>query len=79
MVERLVDLGATEERAFDLLVRNRQALRHHIYWGGTRCWQDVDRDLLLHGKLNSAYASRLEPLLPQKPDVGAEDLFSSYP
>jgi hypothetical protein len=79
MVERLVDLGATEGRAFDLLVRNRQALRHHIYWGGTRCWQDVDRDLLLHGKLNSAYASRLEPLLPQKPDVGAEDLFSSYP
>jgi len=40
--EKLIELGAEPERAFDLLARNREALRHHIYLNGYHKWKNLD-------------------------------------
>ncbi|MFB6199312.1 MAG: tyrosine/phenylalanine carboxypeptidase domain-containing protein, partial [Candidatus Nanohaloarchaea archaeon] len=59
VVDELTDLGASRERAFDLLVRNRQALRHHIYWNGVKQWKQAEnKDKLLLGKLNSEWSEK---------------------
>ncbi len=81
-VERMVELGATPERAFDLLARNREVLRHHIYIGGyLRDWKDRDETWpLLLGKVNTSYAEILKKEVEgdgmiKKPPVTGEDLF----
>jgi hypothetical protein len=79
--EKLVDLGGKPERAFELLARNREILRHHIYMAGVAEWKRTDNlDKLLVGKVNSEYAElfwkevEAEGML-EKPPVTAEQVF----
>lgn len=81
IAEKLIDLGATEERAFHLLARNREALRHHIYLGGYHDWKKIeDKEKMLVGKVNEEWADRFwkeaeaEGMI-QKPEIGSEKLF----
>lgn len=82
IVESLIDLGGTPERSFYLAARNREVLRHHIYYTGYReDWKDnEDIEPLLIGKLNSQWAeiwkkeAEAEGMIG-KPEVGAEELF----
>ncbi|MFB6291825.1 MAG: tyrosine/phenylalanine carboxypeptidase domain-containing protein [Candidatus Nanohaloarchaea archaeon] len=81
ITDRLIELGATPERAFELVARNREILRHHIYLGGTEKWRDRDELWpLLVGKVNSEFAEVLKREVEaggmlQEPPVTAEDLF----
>lgn len=79
--EKLIDLGAEPERAFDLLARNREALRHHIYLNGYYKWKDLDEFWpLLLGKIDHELASILKEEVEadgmiEKPTITEEDLF----
>lgn len=78
IAEELVELGAEKERAFKILARNRQGLRHHIYWGGVEQWEQGDREKLLIGKLNSEWAEKFSREIGgmiEKPEIGPEKLF----
>ncbi|MFQ3275405.1 MAG: hypothetical protein ACI9LV_000917 [Candidatus Nanohaloarchaea archaeon] len=81
IAEKLIDLGATEERAFHLLARNREALRHHIYLGGYHDWKDIEnKEKMLVGKVNEEWADRFWEEaeaggMIQKPAIGSEKLF----
>jgi hypothetical protein len=57
IAEELIELGSTRKRAFQLLARNREFLRHHIYLGGLKDWEKIDnkRKMLL-GKVNKNWA-----------------------
>ncbi len=81
-VDKLVELGATPRRAFELLARNREVLRHHIYIGGyLRDWKDRSKTWpLLLGKVNREYADMLRKEVEaggmlERPPVTPEDLF----
>ena len=74
IADKLEEIGLTRERAFEILFRNRQAIRHHTYWCGRKIWQSGYNQRLLIGKVNKQTAesfagSRLAP------DVGANRLF----
>jgi len=79
--EKLIELGAEPERAFELLVRNREALRHHIYLNGYQNWKELDEVWpLLTGKIDHQLAKTLKEEVEAdgmigKPPVTAEDLF----
>jgi hypothetical protein len=79
---KLIDLGATEERAFHLLARNREALRHHIYLGGYHDWQEIeDKEKMLIGKVNEKWAEKFWKEVEaggmlKKPEIGSEKLFN---
>lgn len=81
MAEELVQLGASRKRAFDLLARNREALRHHIYQTGYEEWKDRDEIWpLLIGKVNEEWAEKFRKEVEadgmlQKPEIGEEELF----
>ncbi len=82
IVERLIELGGTPERSFYLAARNREVLRHHIYYTGYReDWKDrEDLETLLVGKLNPQWAevwkeeAEADGMIG-KPEVGKEELF----
>ncbi len=78
IAEELVELGADKERAFKILARNRQGLRHHIYWNGVEQWEKGDREKLLIGKLNPEWAEKFSREIGGmigKPEIGPEKLF----
>lgn len=81
IAEKLVDLGATRERAFELLTRNREGLRHHIYLGGYHDWKKIeDKEKMLVGKVNEEWAEKFwkeaeADGMIQKPEIGSEKLF----
>ncbi len=79
IVEDLIDLGASLERSFYLVVRNREALRHHIYLSGIKDWEEGKIEKLLIGKLNSEWAEKfwkeVENGSFNKPKIDAEALF----
>lgn len=80
--EKLIGFGAEPGRAFYLMARNREVLRHHIYLGGYwKHWEGRENvEPLLLGKLNPQWAETLwrevkaEGML-QKPPVNSSDLF----
>lgn len=80
--EKLVDLGAKPERAFDLLARNREALRHHIYLTGYDKWQDKEEIWpLLLGKIDHQLADILKEEVEAngmvgRPPITEEEIFS---
>lgn len=80
--EKLIELGAAPERAFDLLARNREALRHHIYINGYQGWKDLDEKWsLLLGKIDHSLAKILKEEVEtdgmlSKPPVTGEKLFN---
>lgn len=80
--EELISLGAEPERAFDLLARNREALRHHIYLNGYHNWEDEDETWpLLLGKIDHELAKILKKEVEANgmigmPSVTEEDLFN---
>lgn len=81
IVDRLVELGGTEERSFYLTARNREILRHHIYLQGYYVWDEADDiNKLLLGKLNSRWAKtfwkEVENGVLEKPSVSADELFN---
>ncbi|MFB6144933.1 MAG: tyrosine/phenylalanine carboxypeptidase domain-containing protein [Candidatus Nanohaloarchaea archaeon] len=83
IVEKLISLGSTPERAFILAARNREVLRHHIYMGGfIETWENEDDvEYLLLGKVDPEYAKLLEREMREgsmleRPPVGPEKLFS---
>lgn len=82
--EKLIKLGAEPERAFDLLTRNREVLRHHIYVNGYTEWEDLDETWhLLIGKIDHELADILKKEVESngmisKPPVGPEELFQKY-
>lgn len=72
--EKLIDLGAKPERAFNLLARNREALRHHIYLNGYQDWKSMDEIWpLLLGKIDHELAKIL------KKEVDANGMFGNPP
>lgn len=79
--EKLIDLGGEPKRAFDLLMRNREALRHHIYLNGYQKWKDLDEIWpVLLGKIDHELANILKKEVKAdgmigKPPVTEEDLF----
>ena len=79
--EKLVDLGAEPDRAFDLLARNREVLRHHIYLNGYKIWKNREELWpLLLGKIDHELADILKKEVEAdgmfgKPPVTEEDLF----
>lgn len=83
VVEKLIESGAEPGRAFELVARNREVLRHHIYLGGYYRWEDADEETiesLLAGKLNPHYAEIFREEVEadgmvQKPEIGVEELF----
>jgi len=80
--EKLIELGAEPERAFDLLARNREALRHHIYLNGYHKWKNLDETWpLLIGKIDHQLAKILKKEVEangmiDKPPVTGDDLFN---
>lgn len=81
IAEKLIDLGATKERAFELLARNREALRHHIYLAGLHDWREIEnKEKMLVGKVNEEWAEKFwkeaeKGGMIQKPEIGSEKLF----
>lgn len=81
IAEKLIDLGASEKRAFNLLARNREALRHHIYLAGLHDWKKIEnKEKMLIGKVNQKWAEKLweeaeKDGMIQKPEIGAGKLF----
>jgi hypothetical protein len=81
IAEKLIELGATEDRAFHLLARNREALRHHIYLGGYHDWKEIEhKEKMLVGKVNEEWAEKFwqeaeADGMIQKPEIGSEKLF----
>jgi hypothetical protein len=80
--EKLIDLGSEPDRAFNLLMRNREVLRHHIYLNGYQKWKDLDeRWPLLIGKIDHELAEILKKeveaggMLSKAPVTG-EELFN---
>lgn len=72
--EKLIELGAEPERAFNLLARNREVLRHHIYLNGYHNWKDLEELWpLLLGKIDQELAEIL------KQEVEAEGMFEKPP
>lgn len=83
--EKLIELGAEPGRAFYLLARNREALRHHIYLNGYYSWENREeiRPLLI-GKLNHELADILKKEVEAggmigEPEVDVEKLLESRP
>ncbi|PSG99473.1 MAG: hypothetical protein BRC29_05135 [Nanohaloarchaea archaeon SW_7_43_1] len=81
IAEELIQLGGTEGRALNLLARNREALRHHIYLSGYHDWKEIEnKEKMLLGKVNKSWADRLwkeieaEGML-REPEIGEEKLF----
>lgn len=86
VVDTLVDHGASLKRAFMLATRNREVLRHHIYYGGYHeQWKNRDAYWpLLMGKVNADYADLLKNEVEAdgmftKPPVTADALFERPP
>ena len=77
--KELIDLGATPRRSFELVARNREALRHHIYQAGRRDWREIEnKNMMLVGKLNEKWAERFQEEIGgmiQKPEITAEQIF----
>ncbi|PSH01584.1 MAG: hypothetical protein BRC27_01655, partial [Nanohaloarchaea archaeon SW_10_44_10] len=73
--------GGSEEGAFNLLARNREALRHHIYLGGYHDWKEIEnKERMLVGKVNQEWSEKLWKEVEtngmlQKPEIGEEKLF----
>jgi hypothetical protein len=80
MAEELVELGATPKRAFQLLTRNREFLRHHIYQAGRNDWKQIEnKQKMLIGKVNQKWADRFSKEIGgmiQEPEIGPEKLFN---
>lgn len=82
IIETLVELGATPERAFTLAARNREVLRHHIYQSGFEDWQEKNEIWpLLIGKINEEWAEKFREEVEangmfQRPAVNEEKLFN---
>lgn len=77
----LVNLGASRSRAFGLLARNREVLRHHIYIGGFRDWENLDRERMMTGKVNPDWAEKIWREVEaggvfSRPEIPAEKVFS---
>lgn len=86
IVDRLVGYGATVDRAFSLVARNREILRHHIYQGGYyEQWRDQETYWpLLMGKVNPDTAKLLQKEVEadgmlERPPVTEEQLFAEEP
>ena len=81
IAEEIIQLGESEERAFNLLARNREALRHHIYLGGYHDWKEIEnKERMLVGKVNQEWSEKLWKEVEtngmlQKPEIGEEKLF----
>lgn len=83
VMDKLVELGAEEERVFDLILRNREVMRHHVYKAGYEEWEDLDEkqlDGLLLGKVNLEYAELFQKEVEAggmitPPEVTASQLF----
>ena len=83
IAEDIIEMGADPERVFELMARNREALRHHIYKSGERAWEGAGQeqiDALLIGKINHEYAELFRKEaeaggMMQEPAIGAEELF----
>lgn len=55
----LASLGASRSRAFGLLTRNREVLRHHIYLNGMKDWKTNEKEKLMVGKVNPEWAEKV--------------------
>ena len=79
VAEDLLELGGSLDRSFYLVARNREALRHHIYYSGIKDWKGNNTEKLLIGKLNPEWADlfwkEVENGSFNKPKIGAEALF----
>lgn len=79
VTEDLIDLGASLDRSFYLVTRNREALRHHIYLSGINDWKENNTEKLLIGKLSPEWAEKfwkeVENGSLKDPKIGAEALF----
>ena len=81
IVDKLMKNGASLSRAFGLTARNREFMRHQIYLGGLRDWQEMEeKEPMMIGKVNRKWAEKLwkeaktgGPL--SKPDIKPEQLF----
>ena len=79
IAEKLIDLGASPERSFYLITRNRKALRHHIYLSGLDDWEEKDREKLMIGKLNPKWTEKFWKEVEKgdfnRPEISAEEVF----
>ncbi|WP_414836540.1 tyrosine/phenylalanine carboxypeptidase domain-containing protein [Candidatus Nanohalococcus occultus] len=81
IVETAVEYGASPARAFTLVSRNREVLRHQIYQTGYEEWEDKEEVWpLLIGKINHKWAEKLKDEVEaggmfQEPSVSEEQLF----
>lgn len=79
---KLMEKGAKPSRAFALLSRNREILRHHIYLSGMEDWKGADHEALMVGKVNHDWAKKIKREIDaggafSSPDVTAEECFNS--
>lgn len=83
IAEDIIEIGAEPERVFELMARNREVLRHHIYKSGHREWRNLGEDeirSMLIGKINYRYAElfgkevEADGML-RAPEIGPEKLF----
>jgi len=76
----LIDLGATPRRSFELVARNREALRHHIYQAGRTDWKEIEnKNMMLIGKLNEEWAEKFQGEIGgmiQEPEITADQIFN---
>ena len=76
----LIDLGATPQRSFELVARNREALRHHIYQAGRTDWREIEnKDKMLIGKFNEEWADKFQGEIGgmiQEPEITSDQIFN---
>ena len=81
-VEKLVELGASLKRAFALVARNREILRHQVYLGGYLDWKGLNnRDMMMVGKTNKKWSEKVWKEVQNgsfnEPEITAKQMFQS--
>lgn len=82
-VEKLLDLGASLSRAYGLLARNREILRHQIYLAGYLDWKTIDNmDRMMVGKVNQKWSKKIWREVQRgnqlnEPEISSKEVFQS--
>ncbi|MFP4038424.1 MAG: tyrosine/phenylalanine carboxypeptidase domain-containing protein [Candidatus Nanohaloarchaea archaeon] len=79
VVEELMELGGSLDRSFYLVARNREALRHHIYFSGIKAWEENSTEKLLMGKVSPEWAEKFWKEVEdggfKRPEISGEAVF----